>query len=90
MQETFIPKPIEGFQIESLDGEIVLLHPARNIIIYSNQTGALVWQLCNGERSVDEIVGILSAAYPESKAEIAVDVPQVIQSLISSGALTQG
>jgi hypothetical protein len=87
MHKDFVPTQVDGFQVENLDGEIVLLHPARNAIIYSNQTGALVWQLCNGERSVDEIVGILSAAYPESKAEIAVDVPQVIQSLVSSGAL---
>lgn len=87
MKKDFIPTPLKGFQIEDLDGEIVLLHPARNVIIYSNQTGALIWQLCDGHRSVDEIIGILSAAYPESKEEIAADVPQTIQSLVTSGAL---
>jgi hypothetical protein len=90
MQKTFAPTPINGFQVENLDGEIVLLHPARNLIIYSNQTGALIWQLCDGQRSVDEIVEILSAAYPESKAEIIIDVPQTIQTLVSRGALEPG
>lgn len=88
MKKIFAPVKADGFQVENIDGEIVLLHPARNIIVYSNQTGALIWQLCDGHRSVDEIIGILSAAYPESKAEIAVDVPQTIQSLVSSGGLT--
>ena len=74
--------------MESLDGEIVLLHPARNILIYSNQTSALIWQLCDGQRSVDKIVEILSAVYPESKTEIAIDVPQTIQTLVARGALT--
>jgi len=87
MQKAFVPTPVDGFQIENLDGEIVLLHPARNMIIYSNQTGALIWQLCDGRRSVDEIVEILSAAYPESKTEIAIDVPQMIETLLSRGAL---
>lgn len=81
------PAPVDGFQIETLDGEIVLLHPLRNIIIHSNQTGALIWQLCDGVRSVDDIVEILSAAYPEASAEIQLDVPAVIQTLLSRGAL---
>jgi hypothetical protein len=87
MKPATIPTPVDGFQVENLDGEIVLLHPARNLIVYSNQTGALIWQLCDGRRSVDEIVEILSAAYPESKAEIAVDVPLTIQTWVSQGAL---
>lgn len=73
--------------METLDGEIVLLHPARNIIVHSNQSGALIWQLCNGQRSVQEIIEILSVAYPESASEISVDVSQTIQELLASGAL---
>jgi hypothetical protein len=82
-----IPAPVDGFQVATLDDEIVLLHPTRNIIIHSNQTGALIWQLCDGIRSVDEIVGILSVAYPEASSEIQADVPTVIQTLVSRGAL---
>ena len=90
MQPVIIPAPIEGFQIESLDDEIVLLHPARNIIIHSNQTGALIWGLCDGRRTVDEITEILIAAYPEARNEIQVDVPATIQTLTSRGALESG
>ena len=87
MQTTFLPRPVEGFQIESLDGEIVLLHPTRNIIIHSNQTGALIWGLCDGTRTVDEITEILSAAYPEARDSIATDVTETIQLLATRGAL---
>lgn len=87
MQITLYPRPAPGFQMEILDGEIVLLHPARNLILYSSQTGALIWSLCDGQRSVDEIVDILGAAYPESKDEIAIDAPRAIQELLSRGAL---
>ncbi len=66
---------------------MVLLHPARNIIIYCNQTGALIWRLCDGTRTVDEITEILSAAYPEARDTIATDVPETIQLLATRGAL---
>ena len=76
MKLTSIPNPIEGFQTQTLDGEIVLFHPTGNTIIHLNQTGALVWQLCDGLRTVDEIIEILSTSYPEARGEIALDVPE--------------
>lgn len=87
MKLSSIPKPIEGFQTQELDGEFVLLHPTRNTIIHINQSGALVWQLCDNKRSVNEIIEILSAAYPEAKRAIAIDVPKTIQKLVQQGAL---
>lgn len=82
------PRHEEGFQLETLNGEIVLLHPTRSIVIHGNQTSALIWQLCNGARTVGEIVDLLSAAYPEAANDIRADVPAVIQTLIEQGALT--
>lgn len=87
MKSTSIPKPIEGFQTQELDGEFVLLHPMRNTIVHINQTGALVWGLCDNLRTIDEIIEILSAAYPEAREQIVVDVPQTIQAMVKQGAL---
>ena len=87
MKPITVPKPVEGLQIQQLDGETVLLHPTRNILIYLNQTGALVWGLCDSTRTVDEIVELLSVAYPEACEQIAVDVPETIQELAQKGAL---
>ncbi len=87
MNPIIIPKPVPGFQTQTLDGEIVLLHPTNNSILHINQTGALVWQLCNGLRSVTEIKIILGEAYPESREQIERDVPQVIEKLAAQGAL---
>ena len=87
MKGTFVPVPVEGFRIETLDGEIVLLHPAQNLVIFGNPTGALVWKLCDGVRSVDEIVEILGAAYPDSREEIRTDVAATIQMMIAQRML---
>ena len=82
-----IPKPVPGFQTQTLDGEVVLLHPTNNTILHINQTGALVWQLCNGIRSVTDIIILLSEAYPESRWQIEADVPKIIVELAAQGAL---
>jgi hypothetical protein len=87
LQKMPVPKPVAGFQSETLDGETILLHPTRNIIIYSNPTAALIWQLCDGIRTTNEIVELLSAAYPEAQDQIRTDVLETIQTLVEQGAL---
>jgi hypothetical protein len=90
LPEPAFPKQCKGFLIEQMDGEVVLLHPGRNLIIHSNETAALVWKLCDGAHTVDEIVGILAAAYPDARARIAAEVPVTIQKLRAKGALDGG
>lgn len=88
MESQIYPQAVTGFLLERLDDELVLLHPAHNLIVHCNQTGALIWQLCDGQRTITEIVELLSAAYPEAETEIALEVPEIIQTLITRGALT--
>ena len=88
--QTKPPKKCVGFIVEQMDGEVVLMHPGKNIIIHSNETAALIWQLCDGNNTVTQIVDILSGAYPEARAEIEKDVPETIQKLRAQGALDGG
>lgn len=88
--QTNLPKKCDGFLVEEMDGEVVLLHPGKNIIIHSNATAALIWQMCDGLNTIDDIVNILSGAYPDAKDEIAKDVPETIQKLRAQGALDGG
>lgn len=87
---TYQPQKCDGFMIEELDGELVLFHPGRNKIIHANQTAALIWQLCDGERTIPEIVELLAEAYPESRQQIEAEVPQTIEDLRRKGALEGG
>lgn len=82
-----IPRQAAGFQAETLDGEVILFHPVNNTLIHSNESGALVWKLCDGQRSVEEIMAMLSAAYPDNAPDIAVDVPLTLQTLAEHGAI---
>jgi hypothetical protein len=89
-ESVYYPKKCDGFLIEELDGELVLLHPARNIVIHANRTAALVWELCDGQYTVPQIVQLLSDAYPDASAQIEEEVPATIRELRKKGALEGG
>ena len=88
MLDTKCPCPVLGYQIETLDDEIVLFHPAKRAIFYSNSIGALIWFMCDGQRTVTEIIQILSATYPDAGQQIAQDVPQTLTTFAEHGAIT--
>lgn len=82
------PAPVPDYQIELLDGEIILFHHSGLKVMHSNHTGALIWQLCDGRRTVAELVQLLSAIYPDSAEEIRSDVHEILTTLATHGAIT--
>jgi hypothetical protein len=82
------PLPTPGFAIEELDGELLLFHPSSETILHINETGALVWRLCDGQRSAADIVETLTAVYPDAAANIAQDVPELLNQFADQGAIT--
>lgn len=72
----------EGYFLERLDGEVTVYHPTLTTAVYLNETGALIWELCDGERTIFDIIEILSQHYPESGAQIENDVKDLITRLI--------
>lgn len=88
--QTIPPRKCDGFIIEDVDGVVVLRHPGRNIVIHSNKTAALVWQLCDGVNTTERIIEILSSAFPDARSQITKDVPEIIQRLRVQRALDGG
>ena len=87
MNETKRPTPVLGYQLEMLDGELLLFHPASMKILHSNQSGALIWQLCDGQRTVTDIVDLLGEAYPDSGSQIRADTYEALQIFADHGAI---
>jgi hypothetical protein len=81
------PVQSAGYQVKILDGEAILFHPASLKVLHSNQSGALIWQLCDGRRDVGEIVRILANAYPEAAGDIDRDVREILTALAGQGAI---
>jgi hypothetical protein len=81
------PYPTPGYHVEELDGEILLFNMSSQKILHTNQTGALVWKLCDGQHTAEEIVQLLQAAYPDAADPISEEVPRVLEAFAAEGAL---
>ncbi len=82
------PQRKPGFHLELLDGEMLLLHPAQGRVLHCNQTATLIWQLCDGQRTIQEIAALLEEAYPESASEVMRDVAAALEAFCAADALT--
>lgn len=77
-----------GFvEVEEMDNESLLYRRPRKTASYLNETATVIWKLCDGSRSTDDIVNILSMSYPEATDQIRADVTATIEQLIEAGAL---
>jgi hypothetical protein len=73
-----------------VDGVLVLCHTASNAFFELNQTGALVWRMCDGS-AVEAIVERLRAAYPhEDRDQVTIDVGNIILALEEARLLEVG
>ena len=74
-----IPVPNPAFELDELDNTLLLFDAATDQIVDLNETAALVWRLCDGERSVGEMMALLEAAYPNSAETIRTELPAIIK-----------
>lgn len=82
-----VPRPRPDYRLEQMDDELLLYHPGETKTVYLNQTASLVWQLCNGERSTDEIMRLLQDSFPESSEQIEADVRAALAEFERHGAI---
>ncbi len=83
-----VPTRRNGIREEQVEGELLLYVPADTRAIYLNPTAAVIWALCDGVRSMEEISAILVENYPDAQASISAEVADTLVSLRDAQALT--
>lgn len=73
------PRRMSAFRLERIDDELLLYHPTQSTIMYCNPSASLIWQLCDGERSVEEIIALLSTAYEQPVETMSAEVTTTLQ-----------
>lgn len=81
------PQRKPDYRLEAMGNELLLFHPEQGTVLYCNETAALIWQLCDGQRTVEEIVALLAEAYPEAADAIAGDVAATLREFEEHGAV---
>jgi len=88
MDSDSIPVPDKEFTLEELDNELLLYHPTKTTIVYMNQTASIIWRLCDGKRTVFEIIDLINSSYPEVGARTREDVEATLKTFSDHGAIT--
>jgi len=72
------------YLLERIDNEVTVYHPTLTTSLYLNETGGLIWELCDGQRSTADIIEILGGVYQESRQQVAEDVMNIIARLVDN------
>ena len=62
MKNSEIYKQVDDCLLEDMDGEMLLYNPSTSTTLQLNAPSAVVWQLCDGERSVQDIIDVVLEA----------------------------
>jgi len=65
----------------ALDTEALVVDVKGGLLYPLNSVGARIWDLCDGARSVDEIVGLLAAEFEAPEPTIRADAIEFIERL---------
>lgn len=75
------PKKAKGILAQEADGVVVLLNLDSGLYYSLNESGGLVWSLCDGGLSGAEIALRLAEHYGRSPMEIEADVADLMRNL---------
>ncbi len=71
--------------VEDTGDELLIYQTGHDSTYYLNGTAALVWRLCDEQRSGTDIVVLLVDAYPDEAETVRSQVPEILHELIEHG-----
>lgn len=78
-----------NFIWEEMDGQMLLYRVGSHKAVHLNDSAALIWKLCDGSRSLKEVIAVLGEAYPDMREAVAADVRGGARMLLKEGALVR-
>jgi hypothetical protein len=72
-----------------IEGEAVILSMDTKVLRGLNPVGSRIWELIDGQRSLEEITGTIVLDFDVTPADAAQDVRAFIQELLDGGLVTQ-
>jgi PqqD family protein of HPr-rel-A system len=84
------PQPRADLSVFPLDDELVVYDPTSGESFLLNQSGRLVWELCNGERTPDDIARELAALHGIPTEQASTDTTELLESFRQARLLISG
>jgi pyrroloquinoline quinone biosynthesis protein D len=82
-------RPVKSDRVlaQEADGTTVLLSLDNGTYFSLNEVGGAVWDLCDGTRSLHDVVDDLCARYDASEEQVSADVLEIVAELASERLL---
>jgi hypothetical protein len=84
-----VPAHAPGVLSRLVDEEMVLVHPAQGKVRVLNRVGTRLWELADGQRSVEEMASIVSDEYGVEIDRARADALTFCADLADRGVLSQ-
>lgn len=65
--------------VEDMGGELLIYNPDTATTLHLNGPSMVVWNCCNGDASVQEIIDALQSTFPDQAEQISADVLTVFK-----------
>lgn len=79
---------VENCLLEQMDEDSLLFNPQTGTTLHLNPPSAMVWQMCDGGRSVEQLIADLTEAFPEQAKQIPDDVATALAELQNRGVIS--
>ena len=85
-----VPERKNGYFLEPEGSRFLLIHVdgAHSGSLECNAAAQMIWQLCDGVRSIGDIANLLVEAYPQKCLDLALDVQANLKAFMELGAIT--
>lgn len=83
------PKRRADLTIREVDGEVIVLNHRLGEIHQLNATASFVWNLCDGQKSVEDIISLVAREYGGSAVEVDMDIRRVIVQFLEKELLVE-
>ncbi len=74
---------------QQVEGDAVLLDIESGEYFALNDVGGLVWDLCDGSRSVADVADLISAEFEVDKSTALTDALELLESLAGVGLVVE-
>jgi hypothetical protein len=90
INQSSVPGRRDRVIVQQVEGQTVLLDIASGEYFALNEVGGRVWELCDGTRTVAEMVEVLCAEYDAPETTVLSDACELLEGLAGAGVVTEG
>jgi hypothetical protein len=76
-----LPRHAPGVEANAAQGRVVLVRPADGGFYLLDELGTRIWELCDGARSLEQVIALIGAESDQPPSAVAGDVLEWVTEL---------